>query len=588
MGPTADARVPSVLFLGFLVTAVPGVDWLDVGELTASAWDLGVSHPPGQPLPTLLWRLAMLLPLGSVVYRASIVSCVCAAAVCLPLWSIAVLLGRRLPECLRPIFPWCVCVAALLGVAAWAQAVRPEVYAPQLLIAVAVVAASLTCATGEHPARVRASIVVVALLGLSGATHSLLAVGLIPAAFTGLVCCGRAALKEAAPRIGLAAVVVTGLHLYLPLRSAARPELAWGMPHTPDGFWGVITGRAFTHNFSPTDGEMVSHNLGVVGEVLISDLGPMVLALAVTGVVLIFATRSVGAILALAITGNLSTVLAQNKVFAANPDLLGYLALASVLLALVAVFALFHGLGWLATRGWERPAVLGAWLFVVALGLNGVFAGITVDRSRNRLAENHGRALLDGLPPGAVLLTSGNNSAFVGCYQRRVERRRPDLVVFHRTLLGHPFYELALRREHGDPPAGIDTTALRQDARAALAAGRAVAVEIREPDLSWFEQLAPSGGVMYLSDGPVVLEPHLPRDQRLLERWRPRPDEGHFQRDADALQVTLYEGMLRASYFDLRGRSDLVDRELEVVHDMAPGFSEELPRPTDSSWWRER
>jgi len=402
LGPSADLRLSSVLFVGYVITAIPGVDWLDVGELTASAWDLGVSHPPGQPLPTLLWRMAMLLPIGNIAFRATVVSCACAAAICVPLWSAATVLGRRLPASLLPVFPACVCVVGLLGVAPWAQAVRPEVYAPQLLLAVAVLAASFACAAGDEHVQARAAVWIVALLGLSGATHPLLAMGLAPAAVAGLAFCGWAVLKRTAGPMALAAVAVCGLHLYLPLRSAARPALAWGMPHTFDGFVSVLTGKAFAHNFSAADGGNFTHNVGVVIDVLRVDLGPAVVLLAVVGLVLIAPMRRLGAILMLAIVGNIATVLLQNKVFASNPDLHGYLALTAVVLAVAAVFAVFRGLGWLAERGWESQAVRGAWAALVVLALLGVLAGLVADRSSNRLAEAHGRALIDGLPPGSL------------------------------------------------------------------------------------------------------------------------------------------------------------------------------------------
>jgi len=588
LGSAVDPRVPSALFLGYLVTTIPGVDWLDVGELTSSAWDLGVSHPPGQPLPTLLWRLAMLCPVGSIVYRASVISCICAAAASVPLWFVAELVGRRLPDRLQPLFPPCVCVAALLGVAAWAQAVRPEVYAPQLLLALSVVAAALVCTTGDPPSRGRAAIAVVAFTGLSGATHPLLGVGLLPAAIVGLGYCGRAVLIRASWGLGLAAAATLGLHLYLPLRSAARPELAWGMPHSVEGLTAVLSGRAFAHNFTPADGSLFADNLAIVGKVLGDDLGPGVLALAVVGLALLAGSRRFGVVLALAVAGNLATVLMQNKVFASNPDLHGYLALTTVLLALAAVFAMFRALGWLAARGRERQAALGAWACAVVLAVGALAAGSKVDRSRNHLAENHGRALFDGLSSGSILITSGNSSAFVCSYMQRVERRRPDLAVFHRTLMGHPFFELALRLRHGDPPLGIDTAELRGDARAALTASRPVAVEVREPDLAWAPQLTPSGSVMRLHGSPVSLSPHLPGDRRAMQRWQPDADDGSLQSDADALQVKVYEALLRASYFDLRQRPELMEQELAVVRSYAPGFPLELPRPADPSWWSER
>ena len=590
-GPARAARVvtsalPPLLFALFLITAAPGLEWLDGGELVASGWDLGVSHPPGQPLPSLLWRLAMLLPLGSIPFRATVATCVLAAAAAVPLIGLARILGADLRH--GNAFVVAACTGSLLGFAPWTQAVRPEVYAPQLTLALLLLA--LATSAESSPRRVAA---IGALMALSGATHPLLAVGLLPAAVFALACAGRRAMGRGAGAGIVATAAVASLYLYLPLRSLARPDLAWGTPHTPSAFVAVVTGQTFAHNFSPTDGSMFAHNLRVLVEVMVADLGLAPFALALVGFVLLVRRGSgrLAVIVGLAVAGNVGTVLLQNKVFASNPDLHGYVALTTVLLALTATYALFVGLDTVARRLAHRTPLVDAlaWLVVVAFCLAAVPVGLNVDRSRNWLAELHARAQIDGLPAGSVLVTSGNSAAFAGWGLARLERRRPDLVVFHRALLGHPFYEHQLRLNHGDPPGDVDTVALRGDVRATLGVeGRVTAVEIREPDLMWARQLAPAGRVMRLYPGDVDLDSRLADHHELLRRWAPDPADPTFLGDPEAVGVALYEDLLRASFFDLRGRPDLVDAELDRIGRFAPGSIEELPRPADASWWRQR
>jgi hypothetical protein len=43
-----------------------------------------------------------------------------------------------------------------------------------------------------------------------------------------------------------------------------------------------------------------------------------------------------------------------------------------------------------------------------------------------------------------VLLTSGNDTAFLWTYLQAVERRRPDVIAVHRVLLGHPHERIRL------------------------------------------------------------------------------------------------------------------------------------------------
>ncbi len=587
-GETRRGLLGLALFTAYLLTAAPSVDWLDVGELVAGSWDLGVSHPPGQPLPTLLWRAAMLVPVGSIAFRATLISALCAALTALPLTLLVRRLAEPLSVGLHTPFVVGICVAALLGFASWPQAVRAEVYAPQLLLAVGVVASSVACASTDERARTRAVVFLVGLLGLSGATHPLLAIGLVPAALAGLVAAGRVAGIRALVPGAVTGLTVMGLHAYLPLRSLARPEFAWGLPHTPDALLAVLSGRSFAHNFSPSDGSMFVHNLTVVVGLLLDDLGPALILLAAAGTAILVVARQrwLASIFALAVAGNLGTVLFQNKVFASNPDLHGYLALTAVLLAATAVYAVFTGLSKLSARIGHRRAALAAYGVIGVLLCNAALVGFQVDRSQNWLAEELMRSHLDGLPPGTVVLTSGNSSAFTDLYAQRIERRRPDVARFHRTLLGHPFYELQLQTHHGAPPAGIDTAALRADARAALTAeGRVVAVEIREPDLAWSTHMRPAGRMMLLSEEPV---PDALGARDPSPRWWPDTSSPTFQRDPDAVQVTLYEGLLRASYYRERGFEDLVELELERLATFASVGPADLPRPQGEGWWRER
>src|SRR3954469_16456300 len=69
-------------------TLAPDVTWADSGELVLAAATLGVAHPPGAPLWTLLAHLATLVPLGSAAFRVNLLSAACGS---LTVGAIAVL-----------------------------------------------------------------------------------------------------------------------------------------------------------------------------------------------------------------------------------------------------------------------------------------------------------------------------------------------------------------------------------------------------------------------------------------------------------------------------------------------------------------
>src|SRR5512147_1708949 len=71
--------VLAVVFVVYAWTAAPGMMWLDAAELTTAAATLGIAHPPGHPIPSLLGKLLALVPLGDVAWRVNLASALAGA-----------------------------------------------------------------------------------------------------------------------------------------------------------------------------------------------------------------------------------------------------------------------------------------------------------------------------------------------------------------------------------------------------------------------------------------------------------------------------------------------------------------------------
>jgi len=126
MTPRRDWLEAGLVALALLVlyalTAPRTVALEDDGLFILSSYFLGVEHPPGYPLHTLLGKLFTYLPFGSVAYRVHLLSAVLGALSCAALW----LCARRLIPGRLPAY-----VAALgLGFSRvfWSQAIIAEVY----------------------------------------------------------------------------------------------------------------------------------------------------------------------------------------------------------------------------------------------------------------------------------------------------------------------------------------------------------------------------------------------------------------------------------------------------------------------------
>ncbi len=75
----------------YLKTVAPTVSFWDCGEFIASAYIMGVPHPPGTPLYVLIGRLFSLLPIGGeIAWRVNIISSVSSALAVLMIYLVTV------------------------------------------------------------------------------------------------------------------------------------------------------------------------------------------------------------------------------------------------------------------------------------------------------------------------------------------------------------------------------------------------------------------------------------------------------------------------------------------------------------------
>src|SRR5215211_2616788 len=111
-----------VLLSLYAYSAPPTVALEDDGLFIMSSYFLGIPHPPGYPLHTLLGKLFTLLPVGSIAFRVHLVSAFFGALTCVALWLVLrSLLGNALSAYTG---------AVLYGLSStfWSQAIIAEVY----------------------------------------------------------------------------------------------------------------------------------------------------------------------------------------------------------------------------------------------------------------------------------------------------------------------------------------------------------------------------------------------------------------------------------------------------------------------------
>jgi hypothetical protein len=218
----------------YLITSYPTVAYIDSGELAIVNWSLGIAHPTGYPLYTLLGHLFSLLPLKLIATQNLFGSVCTAFAVVLLFLTVAGIAERR------PITMASTAIASLIfGISPliWSQGVTNEVYGLHLLFI------SLMLWFLSRPFSSRRLVMYSLVLGLSFGNH--LSTILTVPAFLVYVFLNRSAVKRVPRAIWLSVAVIAlsaTIYLYLPIRSSLDPLMDWGEPTNWASFYRHVSG----------------------------------------------------------------------------------------------------------------------------------------------------------------------------------------------------------------------------------------------------------------------------------------------------------------------------------------------------------
>ena len=434
----------------------------DDGLFLMATTTLGVAHPPGYPLYTLIGYLFAQLPFGSPAVLGHLSSAFLGALASAAVYVCARLLGAS-------------AIAALAGAwlfaaseHVWSQAIIAEVYTLNALLFFACLA--LVLRGVAQPERRGWWLGAAAVYGLSLANHWPLMVLATP----GLLVVALPAAKtlRSRPHLLLAMSAVA-------LATAALPYLgmvfrSWQAP--PISFYGAIEDwAAFLHYFSRAGyadanpiagwGDRLAYLLWF-GDQLLWQLTLPGFALAVLGaVVLVRSGRSaavVGCLMAL--LGNSATLLALlefefdfKQVAIFRPYSLVCYGVAAIFLAIGLQFAAAQLASRLPAKPLEMRKLAQPALAALA-GLAMCAASVAASWSVNNRADtDFARAYADVmfalLPQDVVMLVQGDLETAVLGYYRHVEQRRPDVELVstqglvYANRLFHPGPEESAKNE---------------------------------------------------------------------------------------------------------------------------------------------
>ncbi len=424
-----------VYFSLYVYTLCPTVGGGDSGELIAVSSTLGIAHPPGYPLYTLLGKLFATLPIGSIAWRVNLFSAVAQAGaaffLCLAVteWSGALSAGALASG----LFAFSPLV--------WRYAVTAEVFALNSFLAALLLYLRVCYSKG----RARKFFLFSAFVAGLGVSHQHLLIFFSLPLLWGM---RPRNLREGAAGLGAFLLGLTP-YLYLPWAASRSPVIAWGDLSTIKGFLIHFLRREYgTFQLSP-----------------VTNSGPLELPRRLTefGLELFNQTLYVG------------PGLAATAVLARKKDRV----LIETLFAVGSYLFIFHLLSNLdlnteldrgvQARFWIQPNLwICAW---AGLGLHQLllwsppqfrlaglvvplvlvwWQGLTHFREENRREQwafrDYAITVLAPLPENSLLIVRGDLAWNTARYLQTVEHYRPDIHLVHWNLLRAPWLKEQLRK----------------------------------------------------------------------------------------------------------------------------------------------
>ncbi len=475
-GRILAAGASLIAFVVYVLTMARTVTWFhngaDSGELVAAAFTLGIPHPPGYPLYTLLAAFFARLPIGEPAFGVALFSALATAGAVFVLTRAGDALLKTFEVedvCHRPshakVFNTLIPPIAALGFAfaplVWSQAAIPEVYALNLFF----VALMLWACLSNHPRRVT----VAALAFGLGMTHHLSVILLAPGAWILL----QPKRQDTRALLWLAAPLL--IYAYLPIAALPNPPVKWGDPLTPERFFWLVSAAQYRPYLFGVSGAGVAQRAAFGAGALLEQFTYVGLALLLWGAIQLAMTRA-------RIFWGLLLMFAPMVAYAlvyASRDSFIYLLPAFAIALLWLMYGAASILQMLGDDRLLRAAGVAAFALFPLFNLVTQYAAMDV--SHDRSAYEYARMNVAPLPADAVLFADGDEKLFAVWYYRHVVAfQGARSVIVSQGLLQYDWYYDSLRRLMSEvqfkPPGEVPTVPQRAQEiiRVTFAEGRAV------------------------------------------------------------------------------------------------------------------
>ena len=467
-----EKYLPVVLSLGvfviYLFTLAPSVIQIDSGELATVQATLGIAHPTGYPLFTIIGYLFLKLPLPfTIIYRVNLLAAFwCFFGILFFTKSITLFLQnltilkrtdkkvknkkQRDVEYSSKNNKLSILVSSLTGSlflafskTYWLQSTSVEVYSLQIFLFTLIIYTALKAFFSQKDSTTNWMGVGIALaFGFSNHMTTLLTLPFVAILFF---------LKEGFKKHAIKKVIVTFtasfpvlilFYLYLPIRASSTPVINWGNPINYENFFRHITGKQYqVWLFSSMDAAK-KQLVYFIGN-LPSEFTIPGLLFALIGLVFIFKQSKK---LFWLLTISFLTAL----LYSINYDIVdidSYFLFNNIIIAGFISFGIYWLILWFQKHYNLKEKYL---ILLISFGLIPVVINFSsVDQSEQNTFEDYTKAILESVDKNAIIF-SYQWDYFISAsyYFQFVENFRSDVAVVDKELLRRSWYYNQLERNY--------------------------------------------------------------------------------------------------------------------------------------------
>ena len=475
-----------ISFLFFLTTIAPSVIQIDTGELAAVQVTLGIAHPTGYPLFTILGYIFSLVPLPfSKIFQLNLLAALyCSAAISVFTFSSKLILDnlykfsfiktvkekskkKRTTEKTESILvnektdlsETTKILAAIFGglflslsKTFWFQSTSVEVYSLHLLLITIIILALLKAFLFSKNDKTVSKFWLIFAIALAlGFTNHMTTLLIIPGVaylyFTQNKFSANS-FKQIIIMLLVFFPVLILVYSYLPIRASQNPSINWGNPVEWERIIRHISGQQYqVWLFSSTDAAAKQFNY------FVSNLPKeflLTLIIAIGGFIISFSKAKIFFIFNLIVF--LSTVLYSIN-YDIN-DIDSYFLLAYISLAYFSVFGIVQ-LNLFVEKN-KMKLIIPVLVLIVALSIQFYANYDSVTQKNNYVYEDYTKALLNSVPKNSIVF-SYQWDYFISAsyYFQLVEDYRKDVIVIDKELLRRSWYYNQLGTNHPKLLAGV-------------------------------------------------------------------------------------------------------------------------------------